>query len=283
MIGERTQVTADRSCIIVANDIHPGQLNGSLRQGPESAAMSMGFLRLAARRARRFSSPAHVLVCASEGDRQIWQQPFWFTRPANRFIAALGTPTSLTTAAALLSIASEDPSRPIVILPSDFWVAQESVLTQAIEEAFVQLPVIAESVATLGMVDSHPEGQDYLVVGPHHPRKGAAIQARINRPSSGLARQLLSEGAMVASGILFGYAQTFAARIHKYWPHLAHALTQTLNRENSGETERTFSAFAYRQIPRLVMGSARLFPPTFATRAFAVKGCGWCNRRFGAL
>jgi mannose-1-phosphate guanylyltransferase len=284
-VREQTSAGSKRCCIVVANDKQPQALSTSLLQrAADSAAMTKGFLRLAARRATGLSSPANVLVCAQEDDRRTWEQPFWFTQPANRFISELGTPTSLPIAAAVLSIASRDPFCPVAVLPSDFWVTRESVLTDAIERTFEQLQVIPESVATLGMIDSHHEGhEDYLVVGPRHAQKGAAIQARINRPERPLAKKLISEGALVASGILLGYAQAFAARINKYWPHLAQELTQTLKRDCLGSVERKFSAYAYKQIPRLVMHSARLFPPAFPARAFAVQGCGWCSRKVAEM
>ena len=229
-----------------------------------------------------WSSPANVLVCCKRVTRRTWEGPFWFTQPANRFISEQGTPVSLSTAAAVLSIAAKEPGCPVAVLPSDFWVAREAVLTEAIEKAFGQLPAMPESVATLGMIDYHREGhEDYLVVGPQHAETGAVIQARINRPEKRLAKQLISEGAMVASGILLGYAQAFAARIHKYWPHLARELRNTLKSDAIGDVERKFSAFAFRQIPRLAMQFVRLTPPTFAARAFAVRGSGWCSRNLG--
>ena len=282
----QTSVVSKRCCIVVANDRHSERVSTSLfqRASGSAAAVTMGFLRLAARRAKRLSSPANVIVCAQEGDRRTWEGPFWFTRATNRFISELGTPTSLSTAAAVLSIATKEPSCPIAILPSDFWVARESVLTEAIEKAFGRLQVMPESIATLGMIDSHSGSEeDYLVVGPRHAQKGAAIQARINRPERRLAKQLISEGAMVASGILLGYAQAFATRINKYWPHLAQELIHTLEKDPAAEVERKFSAFAYRQIPGLAMQSVRLFPPTFPARAFAVQGSGWCSRQFSGI
>jgi mannose-1-phosphate guanylyltransferase len=281
-----TSVASKRCCIVVANDKRPERLSTSLfqRASGSAAAVTMGFLRLAARRAKKLSSAGNVIVSAQEGDRRTWEGPFWFTRATNRFLSEPGTPTSLSTVAAVLSIATKEPSCPIAILPSDFWVARESVLTEAIEKAFAQLQVMPESVATLGMIDSHPGGEeDYLVVGPRHAQQGAAIQARINRPERRLAKQLISEGAMVASGILLGYAQAFAARINKYWPHLAQELIHTLEKDPTAEAERKFSAFAYRQIPRLAMRSVRLSPPTFPARAFPVQGSGWCSRQFTGI
>jgi len=244
----------------------------------------MGFLRLAARRARKLASPANVLVCAQEADRRTWEGPFWFTRPANRFISDPDTPSSLSTAGAVLSIATKDPSCLIAILPSDFWVARESVLTEAIEKAFRQMRIMPEIVATLGMIDTHREGhEDYLVVGPNNAQKGAVIQARVNRPESQLAKQLKAEGAMVASGILLGYAQAFAARINKYWPLLAEELVRNLESDSLADAEHRFSTDAYRRIPRSVLNSMRLSPPTFPMRAFRVQGSGWCSRTVGEL
>lgn len=286
----RTQqsVASKRCCIVVANDQRGVRLSGALLQCAPSArpapAVTQGFLRLAARRATRLASPINVLVCAQDADRHIWERPFWFTRPVNRFISDPGTPTSLSTAGAALSIATKDPSCLIAILPSDFWVARESVLMDAIEKAFTQMRVMPESVATLGMIDSHQENhEDYLVVGPIHAQKGAVIQARVNRPEARLAKQLITEGAMVASGILLGYAQAFAARISKYWPHIAQQLLGSMESECLPAAERKFSTSAYQQIPRSAMNSMRLSPPTFPMRAFRVQGSGWCSRKVSEL
>ena len=173
-VRAQTTVESKRCCIVVANDKHSEPVSTSLfqRASGSAAAVTMGFLRLAARRAKRLSSPGNVIVSAQESDRRSWESPFWFTRTTNRFISERGTPTSLSTAAAVLSIATRDPSCPIAILPSDFWVARDAVLTEAIEKAFGQLQAMPESVATLGMIDSHPGGEeDYLVVGPRNAQR----------------------------------------------------------------------------------------------------------------
>jgi hypothetical protein len=135
------------------------------------------------------------------------------------------------------------------------------------------------TVATLGMSDTHPGiDEDYLVVGPDNPHWGAVIQAKSNRPNPAVAKRLLTEGALVASGILLGHAQAFAARVHRYWPHLAAELTETLS-SGSPDMERRLSVDGYRHISRSVINSIRLCPPTFPMRAFRVQGSGWCSRK----
>jgi len=145
-VRAQTSVASKRCCIVVANDKRSEPVSTSLFQRASgcAAGVTMGFLRLAAHRAKTLSSPANVIVSAQEGDRRTWEGPFWFTRATNRFISERGTPTSLSTAAAVLSIATKDPCCPIAILPSDFWVARESVLTQAIEKAFGQFGETAD-------------------------------------------------------------------------------------------------------------------------------------------
>jgi hypothetical protein len=75
-MSAQQSVASKRCCIVVANDERSERLSGSLHQYALStrpaAAVTMGFLRLAARRARKLASPANVLVCAQEADRRTW-------------------------------------------------------------------------------------------------------------------------------------------------------------------------------------------------------------------
>jgi len=272
-----------RCCIVVATDERSERLTESVNRWPlnseQAAVVKSGFLRQASLRARRIASPANVLVSAREEDRSVWGGPLWFTQSANRFISDRGVPTSLSTAVAVLSVAARSPSCLVTILPSDFWVARESVLADAIDNAITALQGVPGTVATLGMNDTHPgTDEDYLIVGAGSSGMGAAIQAKANRPGPSVAKRLLKEGALVASGILVGHAQAFAARIHKYWPQLARELSHTAQSGRSLEAENRLSANVYQHIARSVLCSMRLFPPTFAMRAFRVQGSGWCSR-----
>jgi mannose-1-phosphate guanylyltransferase len=273
-----------RRCIVVATNERSERLTDGLHQRPlnsqQAAIVKRGFLRQASLRARRVASPANVLVSAREEDRSSWMGPLWFTQPANRFISDREVPTSLSTAAAVLSLAARSPSCLVTILPSDFWVARESVLADAIDNVLTTLQRDPGTVATLGMSDTHPGADDdYLVVGPGSSQTGAAIQAKANRPGPSVAKQLLEGGALVASGILFGWAQAFAARIHKYWPQLAPELSYSADSVPRSESEHRLSSDVHRHISSSAMRSMCLFPPTFAMRAFRVHGSGWCSRK----
>jgi hypothetical protein len=130
------------------------------------------------------------------------------------------------------------------------------------------------------MIDTHAgSDEDYLVVGPDNSYMGAVIQATANRPAPSIAKQLLKEGALVASGILLGYAQAFAAHIYKHWPQLALQMYERPESIAAPECEHRLATNAYKQLPNSVFSSIRLSPPTFPMRAFRVYGSGWCSRR----
>jgi mannose-1-phosphate guanylyltransferase len=273
-----------RCCIVIGNEERSERLTENFRayalSGQQAAAVKKGFLRQASLRARRIVSPANVLLSAREADRDVWAGPLWFIHAANRFISDPGVPASFSTAAAVLSVAVRSPSCLITVLPSDFWVARESTLTESMEKVLTALRWMPDTVATLGMSDTHPGlDEDYLVVGPENPQTGAAIQAKAHRPAPTIAKQLLKEGALVASGILLGQAQAFASRVHRYWPHAARELTEALDSDRCEGREHRLSAKTYCDISRSVMSSIRLSPPTFPMRAFRVFGSGWCSRK----
>jgi mannose-1-phosphate guanylyltransferase len=117
--------------------------------------------------------------------------PLRFTRPANRLISDSGAPTSLATAAALLSVAVGSRAGLVAILASDFWVASESIVMAAIESVFRSFHRVPGRVVTLGMVDTHTElDENYLVVAPDNAQAGALIQAKVNQPALPIARHV---------------------------------------------------------------------------------------------
>jgi hypothetical protein len=135
------------------------------------------------------------------------------------------------------------------------------------------LPTTPEGVATLGMIDID-EGvdEDYLV--PSRARAGPAVlvQGMARQPIRWVATHLRQHGAMVASGILTGYAGRFAAHILKHRPTLTSALTKVTR---AAGDENRLSVDMYRAMPRSSMRSLRWWPPMFPQRAFPVYRCGW--------
>jgi mannose-1-phosphate guanylyltransferase len=231
-------------------------------------------LQKALHRARHIAPTAQIAVTVREENRGHWESALWCIRPERRFVSDTRMMSPLTTAAALLSIAADAASNVVTILPARCYVANEWILASALDTLRKMLPRIPEGVGTLGMIDIDPAvDEDYLVPCKAEAGPGLAVLGVAHRPVGWVAQHLRRQGAMVASGILTGYAEVFAAHIAQRWPELAKALAKI--NEAAAPGENRFRADMCRDVPRSVLRSLRWSPPLFPQRALRVFRCGW--------
>lgn len=267
-------------CIVVADDHGPEYVPTIAGASSSSPVQYCGFgepttlLQKALHRAKQFAPTAQIAVTVREADRERWEPPLWFIRPERRFVSDSRLTASLTIAAALSSIAADSVSNVVTILPARCFVANEWVLSAALDRLHETLPGIPEGVGTLGMVDiDDGVDEDYLVPCGTQVGPGLAVQAMARRPVGWVARHLRQHGAMVASGILTGYAGAFSAHMSKHRPALTKTLIQMIRAGAGGEN--TICADIGRGVPNNVLRSLRWWPPTFSQRAFRVHRCGF--------
>jgi hypothetical protein len=267
-------------CIAVADDHGPEYvpwIAGSARKRP---VQYCGFgepttlLQRALHRAKQIAPTAQILVTVREENRECWEPALWFIHPERRFVSDSRMTASLTTAAALLSIAADSLSHEVTILPARCYVSNEWILSDALQRLHASLPRIPEGVGTLGMIDiDRGIDEDYLVRSRTRFGPGLAVQAMARRPAGWIAEHLREQGALVASGILTGYAGRFAAHICKHRPSLISDLARLLCESAGGE--KRLSADLHRQVPKSASRPLRWWPPLFPQRAFPVYRCGW--------
>lgn len=266
-------------CIVVADDHGPEYVPSIAGSAKKAPVQFCGFgepttlLQRALHRAMQIAPTGQIAVTVREENRERWEPALWFIRPERRFVSDNRITSPLTTAAALLSIAADSVSHVVTILPARCYVADEWILSAALHRLRVMLSTIPEGVATLGMIDID-EGvdEDYLV--PSRTRAGPAVlvQGMARQPTRWVATHLRQHGAMVASGILTGYAGRFAAHILKHRPTLTSALTKVTR---AAGDESRLSVNMYRAMPKSSMRSLRWWPPMFPQLAFPVYRCGW--------
>jgi hypothetical protein len=273
-------------CIVVADDHGPEWApTRQLGETPSPVQYSrLGgsstLLQRALRRAAKMASPSQVMITALDEYREYWEPSVWYVRPENRFVGENRATSLLTGAAALLSIAQLSPSNVVTILPARCHVAQEWILGAALERALTILPGVREGVVTLGMVDID-EGvdEDYLAVDRDRVGAGFTVLGYARRPTSWTARLLAQQGAMIASGIMVGYAGAFAAHISKHWPGLTQTLARLSATAAAAGSECEVPMDLERGVPRPAMKSLRWNPPMFPQRAIPVVGSGWSGLR----
>jgi mannose-1-phosphate guanylyltransferase len=269
-----------RWCIVVADDHGPGW-----PIGPELARLPVQYCRLheeatplqrALHRASSIAPAAQVILTALEEYRRCWEPAAWFVRPERRFVGDDRWASQLSSAAAILSVAAHSPSSVVTIMPARCHVADESILNRALEEAQSQLVNIPEGVVTLGMFDlADGVDENYLIVS--HPRSGRGLQVDgfARRPVAWVARHLKSQGALVASGIMIGYAAALAAHVCKSWPCISNKLAKLSEAAEVAGEECDLPAALKRHVPRAVLNSLRWHPPAFRQRVVSVCRSGW--------
>ncbi|HTV98370.1 MAG TPA: hypothetical protein VME42_20435 [Steroidobacteraceae bacterium] len=267
-------------CVVIADDHGPEYVPLVRGAAKTSPVQYCGFgepttlLQRALHRAKQIAPAAQILVTVREENREHWEPALWFLQPERRFVSATRATAPLTAAAALLSIAADSPSNVVTILPARCYVAREGILAAALIRLRAALPEIPERVGTLGMIDIDAGiDEDYLVPYAGQVGPGCAIQAMARQPARWVAQHLRQHGAMVASGILTGYAGFFAAHMAKQCPGLTAALAGSMRAGPGGE--RALCAGVHRKLPRHMLGPFRWWPPTFPQRAFRVHRCGW--------
>ena len=271
-------------CIVLADDRAPEWMAyGALeqRRAPVQYGRLGGsatLLHLALHRAASIAPTTQILVTALEEYRDLWEPTLWCVRPEMRFVSGKCTNPLLTSAAAILSIARVSASRVVTILPARCYVGHEWILRRALRQVVAELPQIPEGAATLGMVDID-EGldEDYIVVGRGRRGRSLAVDGIARRPTAWVARHLRRQGALIASGIMIGYAGVFAAHITKNWPGISERLTTLVDKTSTAKSQCTIPKDLQQRIPPPVLKSLRWHAPTFPQPVFPVYECGWSS------
>jgi hypothetical protein len=176
----------------------------------------------------------------------------------------------------LLSIASRSPSDIVTLLPARCFVAHDDILQERLELALAAVPQVPEGVVTLGLVDTG-DGVDesYLLVRARDVRPGLVAHAYARQPAAWVARHLRQQGAVVASGVVAGYAGIFAAHISNHWPGLTHKLANLVKVAAAAGVETQVPASLCGSLPNMALRALRWYPPSLAQRALPARGCGW--------
>jgi hypothetical protein len=252
----------------------PGGLPAPVQYCPLAKAATP--LQRSLHRATAIAPASQVIVTTFEDYRSHWEPSIWFVPPERRFVCDNRAASQLSSAAAILSVAACSPSNVITILPARCFVLHEGILKNALNRALAELPSVPEGAVTLGMVDLE-EGfdEDYLIVGRPRIGGGHNVEGFARRPVAWVARHLRQSGALVASGIMIGYAGVFAAHISRNWPGIAKKLSNVVSAAAAIGEECEIPSSLNRGVPPAVLHSLRWHPPAFPQRAFGVRGSGW--------
>jgi hypothetical protein len=234
----------------------------------------------ALQRALRVAPASQVVVTALDGYRSHWEPAVWFTRPEHRFVSPEPGLSWLTTASAVLAIAYKAPDSIVTLLPGRCFVSHESILAKTIDRAVSLLPLVPESVISLGMQDLDcGVDEDYLVPSTGEREFLQPLMGVARRPVPWIAQYLRAQGALVASRVTCSYARTLAAHISLVWPGLSPALLENIIAGTRERAEAGVRMSVPKGLPRALLRSRHWYPPALPQRALRVTACGWSGLR----
>jgi len=277
---KQLESTPSRWCVVVADDQRADRAIGLERHSAPVQYCRLGagatLLQRALHRATAIAPSSQVLISAFEEYRALWEPSVWGVRPEKRFICDDPRGLQLSVAAAILSVAARSTSDIITILPARCHVAHESILRRALDFALGELPGVPEGAVTLGMLDPQEAvDEDYLLVGRARVGRALRVDGFARKPVPWVARRLRQHGALVASGILIGYAGVFAAHISKHWPGASRKLMQSIAAATGRGEECRIPSVVNQGEPPGLPESLRWRPSAFRQRVIGVCHSGW--------
>jgi len=279
-LSKDPEPTTSRWCIVVADDHRLDRATGLERHSAPAQYCRFGegatLLQRALHRATSLAPNSQVLISAFEEYRNLWEPAVWCVKPEKRFVCESPTGLQLSVAAAILSVAARSTSDIITILPARCYVAHESILRRALQFALAELPGIPEGAVTLGMLDPEEAvDEDYLLVDRARSGRALRVDGFARKPVPWVARRLRQHGALVASGIMIGYAGVFAAHISKHWPGLSKRLAELIAVATARGDECKIPSVMIKADPPALPESLRWRPSAFRQRVIGVCRSGW--------
>ena len=211
------------------------------------------------------------------------------TLPRKNFIAEPeGKNTAPCIGLAALEVAARDPEAVMVILPADHWVADNRAFCRALKAA-VTLAIRHDQLITIGIRPAYPEtGYGYIVRGQRlgEDRGAGAYHVKHfkEKPSSAIARQLISQGALWNSGIFVWKASILLELMRRYQPAIASGL-KAISKAAQGQslanpTPRLRAAMrrAYKDLPNISIDHAVLEKAGSEGKVLTIEGnFGWSD------
>ncbi len=278
-------------CVIIAGGKGTRFWPLSRSQKPKQLLRILGPTTLigqTADRVRSLGGPAHMLVVTVSEQIAALRREL-HALPRSNFIAEpVGRNTAPCIGLAALEVMARDPAAVMIVLPADHWVADAGTFCRTLRAA-VALATRRDQLITIGIRPVYPEtGYGYIVKGqPLGARSGKTtyqVERFKEKPSLGIAKQLIRQGALWNSGIFVWKASALLEALNRYQPAIALALKE-ISRAAQGKPlaqagRRLHAAItrAYKKMPNISIDHAVLEKAGSEGRVLTVEGrFGWSD------
>ena len=178
-------------------------------------------LNCAIRRAQAIAPPERTCAVVADHHRRWWQALPLDIPADNLILQPRNRGTANGILLPLLHIVHRDPDAAVLVLPSDHYVRNESVLASSLQRAMSELQRDQGSLILLGMEPDEPDPELGYIVGEGADASAIrAVAEFVEKPSVLAARALIARGAVWNSFIFAATGRTLLRTFEERCPDL---------------------------------------------------------------
>lgn len=224
------------------------------------------------RRAHSICGRDRIAAIVAEQHRRWWRGALWALPASNVVVQPRNRGTANGVLLSALSIAAQDPLARIVFLPSDHYVRDEARLAASLREASTARVRPGELVL-LGMEpeEADPELGYIVPSGPSRPGGLPRVNRFVEKPSAGVATDLIAAGALWNSFVFAADVSTLIALVRTSYPEVVDDMETALARGPEA------LAALYERLPAIDLSRHVLQGAEPRLRVVRVPPCGWSD------
>jgi mannose-1-phosphate guanylyltransferase len=242
-----------------------------------SLAGGSSLLHNALQRARVVAPPERTCtIVARQHER--WWRSLQRSIPANNIVVQprnRGTANGILLP--LLQIVHRDPNASLLVLPSDHYVRNETVLAVSLQQAMAQLDRQRGSILLLGLAPEEPDPElGYIVPSSQVGPPAREVQQFIEKPSVAAARQLMQRGGLWNSFIFAVHGQMLVRAFEECCPDIVAQMRSIVAHGAAADSQGRLEEL-YERLPAVDFSRdiAQQLPQRL--RVLSVPACGWSD------
>lgn len=231
----------------------------------------------ALRRAQTVAMAAHTCAVVSDHHR-LWWQAMDLRIPSANVIRQPGNRgTAIGILLPLLQILHRDPEARLLVLPSDHFVCDETILAESLRAAMRQIRRHPDRIVMLGISPDEADPElGYIVSDSDVTMDLRAVSEFVEKPSTAVARALIARGGVWNSFIFACKAKTLLRAFEQRCRQLALDLWEIVTAPNR-LTQAGDLADLYADAPTLDFSRDILQSSPDLLRVLTVPPCGWSD------
>jgi mannose-1-phosphate guanylyltransferase len=229
-------------------------------------------------RAESVAQRRHMVTVVAAQHRRWWDALLGSAGSNNVIVQPENKGTAPGLLLPLLHVVRRDPKATIVILPSDHYVRNETVLARGLQQATRLARIDSRRAYLLGLVPDEIDPElGYIMPDNRAATTAASVRQFIEKPAFEVARELIKSGAVWNVFILAASADALLGLYTARFPNLVAELRRAVDQDGTDTLEASATRALYPRLPTLDFSRDVLQGQESRLRVLTVPSCGWSD------